>query len=259
MKKSIVTLLASSMLAIGGIAVTSQINGTQPQTVQAATVLSAGNVATTGDTDTFTYYAPTLAPNYKQTLSANTRWKITATTKDANGNVWYQLGTNCWAKASDMMTDSEYSALVKAQQAADAAAAAQQQAAQNQANNSASQNSTVQNVINLAKQQIGKPYVWGGKGPSSFDCSGLMYYVFANAAGKNIGGWTVPQESAGTQVSVNNLQAGDLIFWGSRGSTYHVGLYIGNNQYIHAPQPGQSVTIASISSYFRPSFGVRVL
>lgn len=250
MKKSLVTLVASSVLALGGVAVTSQVIGVQPQTVQAATIVNAGGVVTTGDTDTFAYYAPSTNPNYAQTLSANTRWKITKTQKDANGTTWYQLGTNCWVKAADMMTDAEY-AVVKANAAADAAANTQA--------NTPSNNSSVSAVINLAKQQIGKPYVWGGKGPSSFDCSGLMYYVFLNATGKNIGGWTVPQESAGTQVSISNLKAGDLIFWGSRGSTYHVGLYIGNKQYIHAPQPGQGVQIASISGYFMPSFGVRVL
>lgn len=114
-------------------------------------------------------------------------------------------------------------------------------------------------VIALAKQQIGKPYVWGAKGPSSFDCSGLMHYVFQNALGKEIGGWTVPQESAGTQVAISNLQAGDLVFWGNHGNTYHVALYLGGGQYLEAPKPGYSVRISTLSSYYMPSFGVRVL
>ncbi|ERL64549.1 C40 family peptidase [Schleiferilactobacillus shenzhenensis] len=249
MKKSLVTLVASSVLALGGVAVTGQVIGDTAQTVQAATIVNAGGVVTTGDTDTFAYVAPSTNPNYARTLSAGSRWKITKTTKDASGQTWYQLGTNCWVKAADMMTDAEYAAIVKSNAAADAAAST----------NVSTPSNSVQAVISLAKQQLGKPYVWGGKGPSSFDCSGLMYYVFQHAAGKNIGGWTVPQESAGTQVSISNLKAGDLVFWGSRGSTYHVGLYIGNNQYIHAPQPGQGVQIASISGYFMPSFGVRVL
>lgn len=117
----------------------------------------------------------------------------------------------------------------------------------------------VQAVIALAKQQLGKPYVWGGKGPSSFDCSGLMHYVFLNALGKEIGGWTVPQESSGQHLSIDQLQPGDLVFWGSVGNTYHVALYLGGNQYLHAPQPGQVVQYGTISPYFQPSFGVRVL
>lgn len=117
----------------------------------------------------------------------------------------------------------------------------------------------IQAVINVAKAQLGKPYVWGGKGPSGFDCSGLTHYAFLNGANKEIGGWTVPQESAGTKVSIANLQPGDLVFWGSAGATYHVAIYLGGNQYINAPQPGQTVTISPISPYFAPSFGVRVL
>ena len=123
---------------------------------------------------------------------------------------------------------------------------------------SSSRTAKINAVIALAKKQLGKPYVWGGKGPSSFDCSGLMYYAFLNATGKNIGGYTVPQESAGTQVSVSNLQAGDLVFWGNHGNTYHVALYLGGGQYLEAPKPGYSVRISTLSSYFMPSFGVRV-
>ncbi|MCI1987205.1 MAG: C40 family peptidase [Lactobacillus sp.] len=122
-----------------------------------------------------------------------------------------------------------------------------------------SRSAQIQAVINVAKAQLGKPYVWGGKGPSGFDCSGLTHYAFLNGANKEIGGWTVPQESAGTKVAISSLQPGDLIFWGSAGATYHVAIYLGGNQYINAPQPGENVKIASISSYFMPSFGVRVL
>lgn len=114
-------------------------------------------------------------------------------------------------------------------------------------------------VINVAKAQLGKPYVWGGKGPNSFDCSGLTHYAYLNGANKEIGGYTGAQENAGTVVSISNLQVGDLVFWGSRGNTYHVAIYLGGGQYIAAPQPGENVKIASISSYFMPSFGVRVL
>lgn len=112
-------------------------------------------------------------------------------------------------------------------------------------------------VIALARQQIGKPYVWGAHGPSSFDCSGLMEYVYTNAGGRYIGGWTVPQESAGTRISVGEAQPGDLYFWGSAGASYHVALAIGGGQYIHAPQPGQNVTIGSVGG-FAPSFAVRM-
>lgn len=126
-------------------------------------------------------------------------------------------------------------------------------------NNTSSSNNNVTSgsksaAISRAMSQIGKPYAWGASGPSAFDCSGLMVYAF----GSSIGRTTYQQEYAGRQVSISSLQPGDMIFWGSRGSTYHVGLYIGNGQYVHAPKPGDHVRVASISSYFMPSFGVRV-
>ena len=121
---------------------------------------------------------------------------------------------------------------------------------------SASRQAKIQAVIAIAEQQVGKPYVWGGKGPNSFDCSGLMYYAFLNGAGVNIGGWTVPQESSGTQVSLSALQPGDLLFWSSHGSTYHVALYIGGGTMIQAPQPGENVKYTALA-YFMPDFAVR--
>ncbi|RND41416.1 Peptidoglycan endopeptidase RipA precursor [Lacticaseibacillus paracasei] len=119
-----------------------------------------------------------------------------------------------------------------------------------------SRQAKIQAVISIAEQQIGKPYVWGGKGPNSFDCSGLMYYAFLNGAGVNIGGWTVPQESSGQQVSLSALQPGDLLFWGGRGSSYHVALYIGGGTMIQAPQPGENVKYTALA-YFMPDFAVR--
>lgn len=121
---------------------------------------------------------------------------------------------------------------------------------------SSSRQAKIQAVIAIAEQQIGVPYVWGGKTPAGFDCSGLMYYAFLNGAGKNIGGWTVPQESSGTQVSLDALQPGDLLFWGSHGSTYHVALYIGGGTMIQAPQPGENVKYTALA-YFQPDFAVR--
>ncbi|RXT58050.1 cell wall hydrolase P75 [Lacticaseibacillus chiayiensis] len=121
---------------------------------------------------------------------------------------------------------------------------------------STSRQAKVQAVISIAEQQIGKPYVWGGKGPNSFDCSGLMYYAFLHGAGVNIGGWTVPQESSGQQVSLSALQPGDLLFWGGHGATYHVALYIGGGTMIQAPQPGENVKYTALN-YFMPDFAVR--
>lgn len=113
-------------------------------------------------------------------------------------------------------------------------------------------------IVQEAYRHLGKPYVWGAKGPNAFDCSGLAYVVYANATGHNIGGWTGDQQYAGTQIPVSEAQPGDLLFWGAPTSvTTHVAIYIGNGQYIHAPQPGDVVKIGNISD-FAPTFAVRV-
>ena len=112
-------------------------------------------------------------------------------------------------------------------------------------------------IVAEAYKHIGKPYVWGAKGPDTFDCSGFTRYVYLQVTGRDIGGWTVPQEGAGTIIPVSQAQPGDLYFWGSRGSSYHVAIALGGGSYIHAPQPGESVKVGSVS-YFAPSFAVRM-
>ncbi|XIP78335.1 NlpC/P60 family protein [Enterococcus faecium] len=115
-----------------------------------------------------------------------------------------------------------------------------------------------QAIVREAFKHLGKPYGWGAKGPNTFDCSGLTYYVYMKATGHYIGGWTGEQQYAGTQIPVSQAQPGDLVFWGpSSGVTHHVGIYIGNGQFIHAPQPGDKVRVTSISD-FTPDFAVRV-
>ncbi|CAI3271002.1 C40 family peptidase [Enterococcus cecorum] len=112
-------------------------------------------------------------------------------------------------------------------------------------------------IVAEAYKHIGKPYVWGAKGPNTFDCSGFTRYVYLQVTGRDIGGWTVPQEGAGAIIPVSQAQPGDLYFWGSRGSSYHVAIALGGGSYIHAPQPGESVKVGSVA-YFAPSFAVRM-
>ncbi|WP_304676293.1 C40 family peptidase [uncultured Lactobacillus sp.] len=116
-----------------------------------------------------------------------------------------------------------------------------------------SNSSTAQTVVSAAQSQIGKPYAWGATGPNAYDCSGLVQYAYSQA-GKNVGRTTYQQAGAGQHISVSQAQAGDILMW----SNYHDAIYVGNNQYVHAPQPGQNVTQASISSYFMPDYAIRV-
>ena len=108
-------------------------------------------------------------------------------------------------------------------------------------------------VVEKAKQYIGVPYVYGGSSPKGFDCSGFTSYVYKHF---NV---SLPHSSASqytrvTKVSRDNLQPGDLVFFASSagGSRInHVGIYVGNGNFIHAPRPGKSVCYDSLySSYY---------
>lgn len=113
------------------------------------------------------------------------------------------------------------------------------------------------NITAYALTFLGVPYVWGGTTPSGFDCSGYVQYVYSHF-GINVGRTTYTQQYAGTKISVASAQAGDLYFWGSYGSAYHVAIALGGGQYVMAPAPGQVVRTGNVSSY-TPSFAVRVL
>ena len=115
----------------------------------------------------------------------------------------------------------------------------------------------VQAVIDLAHKQLGKPYVWGAEGPNSFDCSGLIYYVYKNAASITLPRTSSDQYSAGVAVSRSNLKAGDLIFSSTdgTGNITHVAIYVGDGQMIHAPRNGKNVEKVSINnSYWNKAY-----
>jgi len=121
-----------------------------------------------------------------------------------------------------------------------------------------SMTSDQQKVVNEARKHLGKPYVLGAKGPNSFDCSGLVQYVYKNSVNMTVSAPTTTQEKLGKEVSLSDLQPGDLLFYGSRGATYHVAIYSGNGNMIYAPQPGQKVKEAAVSGY-KPDFARRIL
>ena len=115
-----------------------------------------------------------------------------------------------------------------------------------QGNNSTSNNQVVSQydkILSAMKSQIGKPYVYGGSSPSTgFDCSGLMQWGF-NQGGINIGRTTYDQVNAGYGVSVNSAKPGDLLVYSNKG---HIGMYIGNGQWIESPSTGKTVRISNV-------------
>ena len=192
--------------------------------------------------------AQTTAQQSTYTASTNNTYVAPAKTNyyaQANTTVKTQQAATYSAPAQN--TTATKPAQHQTQQASSQAA----QPAKQQASTQSS--STAQTVVNAAKSQIGKPYVWGATGPNAYDCSGLVQYAYSQA-GKNIGRTTYQQAGAGQHVSVSQAQAGDILMWGD----YHDAIYVGNNQYVHAPQPGQNVTQATISSYFMPDYAIRV-
>jgi cell wall-associated NlpC family hydrolase len=109
-------------------------------------------------------------------------------------------------------------------------------------------------ALRYAMSKIGRPYVWGAAGPNSFDCSGLIMWAYRKV-GISLPHYTGSQWNAGTHVSRDRLQPGDLVFFYN--DLHHVGLYIGGGKMLHAPQTGDVVKIAPLAG--RPYAGaVRV-
>lgn len=107
-----------------------------------------------------------------------------------------------------------------------------------------------QSVLNYAAQFLGVPYVYGGSTPSGFDCSGFTSYVFKNTVG-SIPRVAQAQYDATSRVSRDDLLPGDLVFFGSSTSSIsHVGIYVGSNQFIHAPSTGDVVKYSSLTGSY---------
>jgi cell wall-associated NlpC family hydrolase len=104
-------------------------------------------------------------------------------------------------------------------------------------------NATAQAAVNTAMAQVGKPYAWAGAGPNAFDCSGLAQYAF-KAARITLPHSTGSQAKLGTPVARTALKPGDLVFFYGGG---HVGIYIGNDQVVHAPTAGDVVKVTKIA------------
>lgn len=97
----------------------------------------------------------------------------------------------------------------------------------------------------VAKTMLGKPYRWGGSTPTGFDCSGLVQYSY-NKAGLSVPRTSRDQYSASQHISLRQARTGDLVFFRFDGRISHVGIYIGDGRFVHAPSSGKHVEVASL-------------
>ena len=114
-------------------------------------------------------------------------------------------------------------------------------------------------AIAFARAQVGEPYRYGAAGPNAWDCSGLTSAAWATG-GVSLPHYSVAQYTQSTRITVGQLAPGDLVFWGSSSnpsSIYHVALYIGAGQIIHAPRTGRDVSQESMYYWRAPNFFAR--
>ena len=110
-------------------------------------------------------------------------------------------------------------------------------------------------AVELAKDQLGKPYQWGAAGPDKFDCSGLVQYVYSNL-GVQLPRVSGQQAGAGVHVDREDLQPGDLVFFRLSGTRIdHVGIYVGRGKFVHAPRKHSPVRFDSLNdAWWRRKF-----
>lgn len=234
---SVSTLMKANNLSSSTILIGQSLN------LRAGMTTYGGNGVTTGSSST----AASTNTASSTSTSANTQSQSTASNSSASTT------TNTNTAASNANTTSSTNTAASSSQAVSQAPTASTSTATTTTTASASASA----ITSYALTFLGVPYVWGGTTPSGFDCSGLVQYVYSHF-GINLGRTTYTQQYAGTKISVASAQAGDLYFWGSYGSAYHVAIALGGGQYVMAPAPGQNVMTGSVSSY-TPSFAVRVL
>jgi cell wall-associated NlpC family hydrolase len=115
---------------------------------------------------------------------------------------------------------------------------------------SGEENGRVQGLLQRALALLGTPYRWGGTSPDGgFDCSGLVGYVFRTALGIDLPRVSREQARTGELVADRAaLAAGDLVFFGRKGRVDHVGIYVGEGKFVHAPSRGKDVTVSSLDT-----------
>ena len=111
------------------------------------------------------------------------------------------------------------------------------------------QQSTGEKAVRVALGQVGMPYRYGGSTPGGFDCSGLVHYSYLKA-GKSVPRTTRQLWDASVTVEPRDIREGDILFFRIDGKMSHVGMYVGDKRFVHAPSTGKTVSVQSLESEF---------
>lgn len=288
-KNNFVKVTAVAALTLTGVAAVSAV---KPDSINAAVQAATTRVKI----NYVPGYGVNIWTNYNhghftgQRAQHGTTWNVRDRKTDKKGYIWYKIGTHKWIKANytvsidkniPMQTKitkkkktlialsttakkrrakAKKSKVTKIRKAKQIVNATHKQTITTPKKLTSTQaSSKAAAVVALAKQMVGKGYVWGATGPDTFDCSGLVQYVYQHAAGTNLPRTTYDQVKVGQEVPMDQLQAGDLLFWGSATTPYYVGIYVGNNQYVNAATPEQGTIIQTMTSYYYPTIAKRIL
>ena len=173
-------------------------------------------------------------------LSYNASVTVTGiTTPTSDGHQWYRIkykGITAYVRA-DLLSDKKDSTVTPG-------------GSTGNGGGTVSSSGTASEIANFAMSFIGYSYVWGGMSPSTgFDCSGLMYYVLTQY-GYSMKRVANDQMTQGTAISRDNLQVGDLVFFGYGSYANHVGMYIGGGNFVHASTPSTGVRVNSLNETY---------
>ena len=108
---------------------------------------------------------------------------------------------------------------------------------------------TGERIAEIVLNMVGTPYRFGGAGPRGFDCSGLVYFAYGNV-GIPVPRTAAAQRRAARPIQPRAVQPGDLVFFDTRWQQGHVGIYVGDGRFVHAPSSGKRVTVARLDQGF---------
>lgn len=263
---SVKALMKANNLSSSTILIGQSLNLRAGMTTYGINGVTTGSSSTAASTNTASSASTTASSQAPKAKKTTTKAKSTTTNTSTSANTQSQstasnssasTTTNTNTAASNANTTSSTNKAAANTNTAASSSQAVSQAPTASTSTTSTASASASAITSYALTFLGVPYVWGGTTPSGFDCSGLVQYVYSHF-GINLGRTTYTQQYAGTKISVASAQAGDLYFWGSYGSAYHVAIALGGGQYVMAPAPGQNVMTGSVSSY-TPSFAVRVL